>query len=309
MPVLICVSTPEATPCDSNGNALEEGSLASPFPHDSENPNVAPGTTGNSDWEPFENRLRFEWADFIFRRSKMSKANTHYILQLLATTLRLQGDDDGSSIFKSIRELYDTIDSVKAGDVSWQSCRIRYRGDVNDNSPIWMTEEHEVWFRDPLEVVTRILANPDFNGHMDYTPYREYGPDLEGTGTQRRWKDFMSGDWAWEQAVSVFTIKPDSLEHFSLIHHVKDIIVQDNPTASGSTFVPIIAGSDKTTVSVATGQNDFYPLYLSIGNIDNETRQKHGSGLVLLGFLPIAKCKFIYLCYPCALALISLELL
>jgi hypothetical protein len=46
---------------------------------------------------------------------------------------------------------------------------------------------------------------------------------------------------------------------------LKDTIVND-PATHGSVFVPIILGSDKTTVSVATGQNDFYPLYLSSGN-------------------------------------------
>jgi Plavaka transposase len=34
-------------------------------------------------------------------------------------------------------------------------------------------------------------------------------------------------------------------------------------------FVLVILGSDKTTVSVATGQNEFHPIYLSIGNIWN----------------------------------------
>ncbi|KAJ7271319.1 hypothetical protein B0H12DRAFT_1228975 [Mycena haematopus] len=42
----------------------------------------------------------------------------------------------------------------------------------------------------------------------------------------------------------------------------QDIIVED-PATHGSTFVPIILGSDKTTVSVATGQNEYYPLYMS----------------------------------------------
>ena len=54
-------------------------------------------------------------------------------------------------------------------------------------------------------------------------------------------------------------------------------------------FVPIILGSDKTTVSVATGQNDFYPLYLSIGNVQNHIRRTHKNALVLIGFLPIPK--------------------
>ena len=59
----------------------------------------------------------------------------------------------------------------------------------------------------------------------------------------------------------------------------------------GSTFIPIILGSDKTTVSIATGNNEFYPLYISIGNIRNNVRHAHRHALVLLGFLAIPKSK------------------
>lgn len=54
-------------------------------------------------------------------------------------------------------------------------------------------------------------------------------------------------------------------------------------------LVPIILGSDKTTVSVATGDNEYYPLYLSLGNLHNSARRTHGGGVVLLGFLAIPK--------------------
>jgi hypothetical protein len=54
-------------------------------------------------------------------------------------------------------------------------------------------------------------------------------------------------------------------------------------------FVPIILGSDKTTVSVGTGNNEYYPLYLSIGNIRNNVRRAHRNGVVLVGFLAIPK--------------------
>jgi hypothetical protein len=57
----------------------------------------------------------------------------------------------------------------------------------------------------------------------------------------------------------------------------------------GSMFVPIILGSDKTTVSIATGQNEYHPLYLSIGNVHNNVRRAHRNGLVLIGFLAIPK--------------------
>ncbi|KAG2753949.1 hypothetical protein P692DRAFT_201704879, partial [Suillus brevipes Sb2] len=52
-------------------------------------------------------------------------------------------------------------------------------------------------------------------------------------------------------------------------------IVAGDPETIGSTFVPIILRSDKTTVSVATGNNEYYPLYLSIRNIHNNVCRAH----------------------------------
>jgi hypothetical protein len=69
---------------------------------------------------------------------------------------------------------------------------------------------------------------------------------------------------------------------------VQDIIVQD-PATHGSTFVPIILGSDKTTVSVATGQNEYYPLYMSNGLVHNGVRRAHRNAVTLIGFLAIPK--------------------
>jgi len=54
-------------------------------------------------------------------------------------------------------------------------------------------------------------------------------------------------------------------------------------------FVPMILGSDKTTVSVATGLNEYWPLYGSVGNLQNNARCGHGQALVLIGFLAIPK--------------------
>lgn len=65
-----------------------------------------------------------------------------------------------------------------------------------------------------------------------------------------------------------------------------------DPATRGAMFVPIILGSDKTTVSVGTGNNQYWPVYLSIGNIHNNVRRAHRNGVVLLGFLPIPKGKY-----------------
>jgi Plavaka transposase len=53
--------------------------------------------------------------------------------------------------------------------------------------------------------------------------------------------------------------------------------------------VPIILGSDKTTVSIATGHTEYYPLYASAGIIHNSARRAHSGALTVIGFLAIPK--------------------
>ena len=54
-------------------------------------------------------------------------------------------------------------------------------------------------------------------------------------------------------------------------------------------YCPIILGSDKTTVSVATGNVEYHPLYLSLGNIHNAARRGHRNGVIPIAFLAIPK--------------------
>lgn len=68
-------------------------------------------------------------------------------------------------------------------------------------------------------------------------------------------------------------------------------MIAKDPETHGAFFCPIILGSDKTTVSVATGNNEYWPVYMSIGNIHNSVRRAHRNGVVLLGFLAIPKSK------------------
>jgi len=54
-------------------------------------------------------------------------------------------------------------------------------------------------------------------------------------------------------------------------------------------YCPIILGSDKTTVSVATGQVEYHPMYLSIGNPHNTIRHVHCNAVIPIAFLVIPK--------------------
>ncbi|KAG1727079.1 uncharacterized protein EDB91DRAFT_1239580 [Suillus paluster] len=146
--------------------------------------------------------------------------------------------------FGDHRNLYNIIDSSPFGNVKWQKIMVAYDGErLTDDIKPWMDDKYEVWFHDPCKVMHNMLVNPTYASEINYHSYREYSTK----GDKRQWKDFMSGDWVWDPA---------------------DEIVKD-PSTLGSTFVPVILGSDKTMVSVRTGNNEYYPLYASIGNIHN----------------------------------------
>ncbi|KAG1843170.1 hypothetical protein F4604DRAFT_1596946 [Suillus subluteus] len=185
---------------------------------------------------------------------------------------------DDNPPFADHKDLHKVIDATQLGDVPWQGFSVKYSGERPENVPSWMDDEYDVWYRDPRMMAHNILANPTYKKEIDYTPFREY----DAADDTRRWKDFMSGDWAWQQAVSYFMYL-----YFYLTSHQDEI--SKDPNTHGSTFVPIILGSDKTTVSVGTGNNEYYPLYASIGNVHNNVRRAHRDALVIIGFLAIPK--------------------
>jgi hypothetical protein len=57
-------------------------------------------------------------------------------------------------------------------------------------------------------------------------------------------------------------------------------------------LVPVVAGSDKTTISVTTGHQEYHPVYVSPGNISNTARHGHGNAVMPVAFLPIPKSMF-----------------
>ena len=48
-------------------------------------------------------------------------------------------------------------------------------------------------------------------------------------------------------------------------------------------------GADKTTVTVGTGNQEFHPVYHTVGNIHNDMRRAHHDAVVPLAFLAIPK--------------------
>lgn len=132
----------------------------------------------------------------MYRTSKLSKNKVNVLLDLLSAMAVQHGSVEPP--FANYDELLGKIDATTVGDVPWQCVQIQHRQeDVTDESPSWMRRTFDLHFRDPLRVLENQLANNQFHGKFDYAPYL----DFNAAGC-RVWKDFMSGNWAWKQAVS-----------------------------------------------------------------------------------------------------------
>lgn len=120
--------------------------------------------------------------------------NLDFLCDLMAS---LFAKHHNSPPFADHKDVYSVIDATQLGDVPWQCFLVKHTGEHLEVVPPWMDKEYDVWFRDPHVMAQNILANPTYKDEIDYVPFREY--DI--SDDKRQWKDFMSADWAWQQAV------------------------------------------------------------------------------------------------------------
>lgn len=123
----------------------------------------------------------------------MSGKKIDELMQLWACTLE-EGQDPP---FAGRDHLYDSLDSIRCNVQEWEHFTISFDGEMPAGPlPSWMIREYEVFFRDPRKVLHSQIGNPDFKHDMDYIPKRVYNER-----GKRQYKDFMTGEWVWAQAV------------------------------------------------------------------------------------------------------------
>ncbi|KAG1782103.1 hypothetical protein EV702DRAFT_1177149 [Suillus placidus] len=93
-----------------------------------------------------------------------------------------------------------------------------------------------IW-RNGLEVVQDLFANPIFANHMTYDPH------VVIDGDERKYSEYFTAQQAFE--------------------------IQDQ-LPEGATIVPMIIASDKTPVTRHTGGLEMHPIFVTIGNIQSD---------------------------------------
>ncbi|KAI5987639.1 hypothetical protein EDD15DRAFT_2371999 [Pisolithus albus] len=167
------------------------------------------------------------------------------------------------------------IDSLLALDIgiplSFRTGKqLRARAEVLPSGPAWLCEEMEpesptkhpvrLFYRQPLECLQSLLSHPLLAPHISFVPRKVW---TSAARVCRIYDEWLSGDRAWE---------------------IQDALPR------GATVLGVVLSSDKTNISVMTGNRVAHPVLISLANIDASIRSKTSlHGYLLLALLPIPK--------------------
>ena len=132
------------------------------------------------------------------------------------------------------------------------------------------------YYRDPMECIEFLLKNPLFSGKIEYQPRQDF--DLSGSRVYGEW---ITSDGAWD--IQVRTPRSPIIMN----SHMKTLQSRLPPFA---TLLGVTLSSDKTRLSVMTGDCVAHPLLITLANIHSTVRSSTSShAFSLLALFPVPK--------------------
>ncbi|KAF8227758.1 hypothetical protein L208DRAFT_1491607 [Tricholoma matsutake] len=179
-------------PCTPDGSFLTE-----PVPNPE--PVQPPDTTPENPWAPFPDSLAFDWTQYHYMRLQSLADEIHKGLDIWHATVIKHETEYGETDhvpWRNAQDLYKTLDSIKAGGVSWKTFKFCYTGLKPQTPPRWMEETYELNAQDVLVTLKQQLGTMEFNRQFETMLYEEYNH-----AGHHVFSNLMSGYWANCEAV------------------------------------------------------------------------------------------------------------
>jgi hypothetical protein len=88
--------------------------------------------------------------------------------------IEVQIHDRTHPTFHNKDALLKKIDELPSFGLEFQCTRISVNGNLQDPNGNNLTEDLELWHRDPVKCVEELISNPAFQNVMHYAPERIY---------------------------------------------------------------------------------------------------------------------------------------
>ncbi|KAG9122446.1 hypothetical protein FRC07_001163, partial [Ceratobasidium sp. 392] len=194
---------------------------------------------------PFADKELFELVEILMTSGMSGNQRDKF--------LKLNRMNDGTP-WSNNREMILDIDKFLPRGPKWRVKTFEVVGNKG-------VEHADFWFREGLEAILHLLADPQFKDQLLYQPTKEW-TDPECT-TRKYGKTTCSNRmWSIQNAI------------------------QDKH----ATVIPTYVASDETALTVFVRKQKAHPVYLTIGNIPKDVRcQTSKRGMILVGYLPVVK--------------------
>ncbi|KAG8769586.1 hypothetical protein FRC12_004876 [Ceratobasidium sp. 428] len=155
------------------------------------------------------------------------------------------------SLPRNQKEFEQEINRLPRGP-TWFRETIFVRGDQSN-------EVLDLWKRNIIDILVYLLSDRRFIPHIWFAPEKHYDSE---TKENRIYGEMWSGKWWWRM---------------------------QNILGQYATVVPIIISTDKTKLTVFSGNQKAWPVYITIGNISKKIRGCPSErATLLLGYIPVS---------------------
>ncbi|KAJ7705072.1 hypothetical protein B0H16DRAFT_1346536 [Mycena metata] len=145
-----------------------------------------------TDFGPFRDEEEWDLARWLMKN--VNQTGTDEYLKL-----PIPQNKKANLSFHNNRAFLKKVDQLPTGP-DWTCKIVTAAGNrVNEDDEL-MSEDLELWMRDPVECIKELLSNPVFREHMAYAPERVYGTK-EGHGKSRIVDEMWTAEWWWKLQV------------------------------------------------------------------------------------------------------------